>query len=116
MKTTSQIGQNAEKQAALFLKKHKIEIIAQNYRCKTGEIDLIALDNKELVFIEVKYRSNANFGQPYESVDYRKQQKIINAAQMFLQQNATLANKPCRFDIISIHNSEITWLKNAFET
>jgi len=112
--TSKQIGDTAEEKAVTYLLKAGLKIIERNYRAKTGEIDIIAKDKDAVVFVEVKFRRNSSFGQPYESVTYQKQQKIIRTAQYFLQKNRKHSNKSCRFDIISILDNEITWLKNAF--
>lgn len=112
---STDIGSAAETKASNYLTTQGLSIVEQNFSAKTGEIDIIALDKDVLVFVEVKFRRSAQFGQPYETVTYRKQQKIIRTAQGFLQRHKKYANNACRFDIISILNSEITWLKNAFE-
>jgi len=114
-KNTSEIGSSAETLAANYLADQGLKIIERNFSAKTGEIDLIALDEKTLVFIEVKFRKSARFGQPYETVTHSKQQKIIRTAQTFLQKNKKHTKKACRFDIISILNDDITWFKHAFE-
>lgn len=114
-RTTSEIGKQAENKAADYLVQRGLSIIEENFRAKTGEIDLIAEDGKTLVFVEVKFRKNDRFGQPFETVTHSKQQKIIRTAQSYLQLNKKQANKACRFDIISILNDDITWLKDAFE-
>lgn len=113
--TSTDVGHSAENIAADYLNKQGMQIVERNFRSKSGEIDLIALDKATLVFVEVKFRKNADYGQPYEAVTYRKQKKIIQTAQWFLQSNKKYRNKACRFDIISILNTEITWLKQAFE-
>lgn len=114
--TSKTIGDHAESIAESFLIKNKFKIIEKNFRTKTGEIDLIADDQGTLVFIEVKFRKSSDFGQPFETVTYKKQQKIIRTAQSYLQKQPKLANKACRFDVISIHNQDINWIQNAFDT
>jgi len=113
--TSSEIGRTAESLAAKYLTDQGLQIIEQNYSAKTGEIDIIALDNQVLVFIEVKFRKTARYGQPYETVTHNKQQKIIRTAQSYLLKHKKYTNYACRFDIISILNNEITWLSHAFE-
>ncbi|WP_455538212.1 YraN family protein [Terrisporobacter sp.] len=90
-------------------------IIEQNYRTKMGEIDLIAKMNGELVFVEVKSRSNINYGYPCEAVNYKKKRKIINAAKYYILDNC-LENISVRFDVIEIYlsNKKINHIINAF--
>ena len=90
--------------------------VAQNYRSRFGEIDLIMRDGATLVFIEVRLRRNADFGGAAASIDMRKQQRIIRTAQQYL---ASLAHTPpCRFDAMLMDDASgrnMQWLKNAFE-
>lgn len=91
------------------------KIIERNYRTKIGEIDLIAKLNGELVFVEVKSRSNINYGYPSESVDYKKKRKITNVAKYYILDNS-LENLSIRFDVIEIYLNEkkINHIANAF--
>ncbi|OZG71996.1 YraN family protein [Hahella sp. CCB-MM4] len=117
IRNTTSIGQSAEKQAARHLQEHGLKIVRQNFRCKGGEIDIIARDNETLVFVEVRHRKSNRFGTPGETVTYKKQQRIILAAQFFLQ---TLKTQPqCRFDVIESRPGEASeinfnWIKDAF--
>lgn len=114
-KTSKGIGDNAEKLARNFLVEKGLKIVANNYRCKAGEIDLIAIDKGYLVFVEVRYRQNDAFGTPAETVSNNKQNRLIRAAKHFLLQCKTIP--PCRFDVIAIQqNSNTNWIKNAFLT
>ena len=108
------IGLQAEQQDAQYLQKQGLQLFAQNYRSRFGEIDLIAKDWDVLVFVEVRLRRNQNFGGAAASIDSHKQAKLIATAQIYL---ATLAHlPPCRFDAILLNlTGEIEWLKNAFE-
>lgn len=112
-------GAKVETLACKFLKTQGLKIIERNFTQKTGEIDIIALEKNMLVFIEVRFRQNQNFGQGYETVDYRKQQKIINTADLYLSRKKQFQNHTCRFDIISAstYNGELQfkWLKQAFD-
>lgn len=100
--------------AAEYLRKKRFKILAQGYRCRFGEIDLIAQDRKYLVFVEVKLRKSANFAVAREYVDRRKQDKIRITASLYLSQNPT--NLQPRFDIIEIYAPEGTkTLKPAIE-
>ncbi len=113
-------GKQAEELACLYLQKQHLKLITQNYHCRRGEIDLIMQDQHTLVFVEVRYRKNARFGSALESVDHRKQAKIITTAEHYLLQNKQ-PYSDYRFDIVAIMPSpnkvdpEITWLKNAFQ-
>ena len=107
------IGTEGEKQALEFLLEEGLAIIATNYYCKLGEIDIIAKDNETTVFIEVKYRKDDKMGRPYESVNYFKQMKIIKSAMWFAQQK-NIYDKPMRFDVIEIIANELHWIRNAF--
>ena len=117
--TRLQIGQRAEQCASRFLTKQGLKLITANYRSRYGEIDLIMQDKDSLVFVEVRARKNLRFGSGAETIDYRKQQKIIKTAECFLQKNRRYTKSPCRIDVISIHNDivnpKIDWIKNAIE-
>jgi putative endonuclease len=113
--STSQTGKNAEELAASFLQQQGLTLLSSNYRCKFGEIDLIMRDHKSLVFVEVRLRSNANFGGAASSITLQKQRKIAMTAEHYLQQHG---NQACRFDAILMDRSQpqnIEWIKNAFD-
>lgn len=95
------------------MQQHGLKLIARNYRCRFGEIDLLLQEDETLVFVEVRMRSNADFGGAAASIDARKQAKLIRTAQHYL---ATLARiPPCRFDAVLLSSSDnIEWVKNAF--
>ena len=114
--TSGSAGRQAEDLAARFLEKKKLRIIARNYRCRGGEIDLVCRDGKVLVFVEVRLRQNTAFGGAAASVTAIKQRRIILAAQHFLMTNA-LTNDDCRFDCILMNDTsgnDIEWLRDAF--
>ncbi|QLE79108.1 YraN family protein [Francisella sp. Scap27] len=112
----TQIGSKAESQACDFLKYHGIEILEQNFKALPyGEIDIIALDQNVLIFVEVKFRKSNVFGFAQEMVTLAKQSKIINTANIFLQQNDLYQDIECRFDVVAINNNDINWVKNAFQ-
>ena len=99
------VGGLYEQRAMNYLLKNGFCIIDTNYRCRLGEI---------LRFIEVKYRKNNSFGEPYEAVTKSKQRKIIKTAMWYLNLNAKYQNIQCSFDVISITDSEIIYLENCF--
>lgn len=117
------IGSIYEDRAAEYLQNQGLKIVERNFRCKIGEIDIIALDHSSLndfdnrktcVFVEVKYRAAIKQGQPYEAVDAHKRYKIIQTARYYSMIKGGLIGYNIRFDVISILNDEITWYKNAF--
>ena len=97
----SKKGFIGEQIAENYLKSQGYKIIKTNYKCKLGEIDIIASDKDTLVFIEVKYRKTNIFGLPRETVNSYKQQKIRMVASIYINKN-NLHNKPCRFDVVEI--------------
>ena len=107
-------GKRYEDLAADWLCRKGFQILQKNFRCRTGEIDLVARDGGTLVFVEVKYRKNAASGHPEEAVSLFKQQKIIRTAQFYLCRFGISEDIPCRFDIIAIEGDRIRHIKNAF--
>jgi putative endonuclease len=108
-------GQMAEERALAYLQQRGLKLIARNFRCKGGEIDLIMAEpaSNLLVFVEVRQRSSRRYGGAAASVTHGKQAKLIIAAQVFLQRYADLP--ACRFDVIAIEDDAIEWIKQAFE-
>ncbi len=99
--TTSKTGRAGERLAVAHLKKNGYKIIETNYRCRGGEIDIIARHRSTLVFIEVKARSSDLFGSPFEAVNAAKQVRIINAAKAYLaERNA--GGVAVRFDVVGV--------------
>lgn len=111
---TRAVGTAYEEKAVGFLIEHGCEIVENNYRSKSGEIDIIVKDKHELVFVEVKYRKNAKVQHPLEAVDNKKQITICRVAQDYMRQNDIAQDTPSRFDVIAILDSEIQWIKQAF--
>lgn len=109
------IGADYEKRAADFLESRGYQVIRSNYRCRAGEIDVIAREGAYLVFVEVKYRRGGAAGSGEEAVDFRKQRRIIRSAQWYLMEQRVPADRPCRFDVVSFFGEEITLLKDAFQ-
>ena len=113
------IGNQAESQALTYLKQQGLSLIKQNYASKRGEIDIIMRQGECLVFVEVRYRRQSNFGHAIETVDRYKQQKLIAGAEYFLQQHPEYQDFICRFDVVGIESDlkypTIDWIKDAFE-
>jgi putative endonuclease len=108
-------GLQAEQWAVQHLRQQGLRLIAQNYRCRFGEIDIIMQDQDVLVFVEVRSRRNADFGGAGASINARKQQRIILTAQHYL--GSLKSVPPCRFDAVLFDKAgrSFEWLKNAFE-
>ena len=102
MKTSVQKGREAEMLAVKFLKEKGYDILETNWRFRHKEIDIIAIRDNEIVFVEVKARKNTHFGQPEEAVNRKKQKHLIDAAEAYMiDKNLDL---DIRFDVISIIN------------
>lgn len=106
-------GTEYEALAAKYLKECGYEIICQNYRCRVGEIDIVAKDGDYLVFLEVKYRKDDRMGSPFDAVDFRKQQKIIKVSQWYLVEQG-ICDVPIRYDVVGILDRDIKLIKDAF--
>lgn len=123
MKTTTDIGRAAEDCACRYLQQRGLRLLERNYHCRQGEIDLIMRDAGTTVFVEVRYRKSGRFGSGAETVDARKQHKLLASAAHYLLQHKQAANQPCRFDVISLtpgalhgnKSDEVQWISNAFE-
>ncbi|HTN70823.1 MAG TPA: YraN family protein [Methylomirabilota bacterium] len=111
-------GKEGERLAERYLQQKGYKIVERNYRCRGGEVDLIVLDRKIIVFVEVKTRSDHRFGSPLEAVETRKQQKMIRAAQFFLHEKK-LHSRDARFDVVGIswrgQKPAVEHIENAFE-
>ena len=108
-----ELGIWGEREAVKFLKKQKYKVIEQNYRCKLGEVDIIARQGAYLVFIEVKTRASNKYGLPAEAVDEQKQRKLLLLAQYY-QKSKGLLDMPIRFDVVQILGDQVTLIPEAF--
>lgn len=106
-------GHSGEEYAALFLQARGLHIVARNWRCRLGEIDLIARDGATLVFVEVRQRASRSYGGAAESITIAKQRKLSAAAALYL---ASLGREvPCRFDALLIGaGGNCEWIRDAF--
>lgn len=116
IKRISKQGKEAEDQAKTFIEAQGYTVIAQNFLCKGGEIDIIATCKNALTFIEVRFRKTDNFGMAQATVSHAKQKKISHTAQVFLQAHPRYQKYDCRFDVIAMTNNKLDWIKNAFYT
>ena len=125
--TRQQRGNAAEHIACDFLQDQGLAIVQRNYRCRCGEIDIIALERQPgsaptLCFVEVRYRRQASHGRAAETVDARKQKNLIKSAQHYLIRHPT--HVKCRFDVIEVRyvdttqsrcdRATVNWIRDAF--
>ena len=103
-----------EKRAESFLEAQGYLILERNFRCRMGEIDLIAMDREYLVFVEVKYRADGKGGGPLMAVNYPKQRTISKVAQYYLLTKRHTLDVPCRFDVVGITPKGVEHVRDAF--
>ncbi|MBS4051376.1 MAG: YraN family protein [Methylomonas sp.] len=109
-------GDNAERQALAYLQQQGLTLVASNYRCKAGELDLVMRDGAALVIVEVRYRKSEQFGGALASITRQKQARIVAATQHYVIINK-LSHCAIRFDVVALSgDSRINWIKNAFQT
>ena len=119
--TRQSAGQAAEGWALTHLEEHGLRLLARNWRCRLGELDLVMLDGDTVVFVEVRYRRHSAWGGAEGSVDARKRARVSAAALVFLQQQSRWSQCPCRFDVIAIGPAEhsaparLNWIRSAFD-
>lgn len=110
-------GKQGENIAVAYLKRKNYEILNLNFYTPYGEIDIIARDNKVLVFVEVKLRKNESYGHVLEQLKEKQKERIIYSAQHYLEQNELYATD-CRFDYIALYDNlgelELNHIENAF--
>lgn len=104
-------GQRGEDRALAYLQQNGLVLVARNFRCRRGEIDLIMQQAQTLVFIEVRQRADGRHGGAAASITPTKQARLLLAAQFYLQRYSS--PPACRFDVIAIDGTELNWLKNA---
>ncbi|MCR5403824.1 MAG: YraN family protein [Butyrivibrio sp.] len=113
------IGGNTESLACEYLRSQGASVISSNYRCRQGEVDIIARDGVYLCFVEVKYRNNYRFGEPQEAVDLKKRRHICKVSEFYLYSKCKSFDIPVRYDVIAISRKNdvftFKWIKNAFE-
>lgn len=114
-------GKAVEQQALNYLNQAGLSTITTNWSCRFGEIDLIMLEQDTVVFVEVRYRKNNNFGGALDSIDQHKCGKLIKTAEYFLHRFPQWLEHPCRFDVITAHPSNsslftLDWIQDAFES
>lgn len=114
MQNKRRLGTVYEKRVAEYLRQQGYRILEQNFRCRFGEIDVVAKKDGYIVFVEVKYRSSDRFGTPMAAVDFKKQRRISNTASYYLYSHHWPTNTPCRFDVAAASDQSIQIIENAF--
>ncbi len=114
-------GRDAELACCRYLQQQGLKLLAKNYQCRRGEVDLVMRDRDTVVFVEVRYRRNAGFGGALESITQNKQQKLRVTAELYMQSETRLRDG--RFDVVAMSGNDrndgaggytFEWIKNAF--
>lgn len=112
-------GHRGEQWALAYLTQRGLDLVARNYRCPQGEIDLIMRHRGELVFIEVRQRRRSDFGGAAASIDRGKRRRISACAKRYLQEHPECTGG-CRFDVVAIDgeglDARVTWIRSAFDS
>ena len=113
-----ELGRWGERRCGKFLKNKGMKILARNFSCKTGEVDIIAVDSEGVVvFVEVKTRADESFAEAEHAIGYAKKRRLIRASRFFLAKH-NIEDRPCRFDVVVIvgkgRGAEIRHYENAF--
>ena len=114
------LGDDYEQRACDWLAASGWRLLTRNYRCKPGEIDIIALDGPTLVFVEVRARQRGRYASAAASVDKRKQQRLLRAGEHFLQRHPQWRQNSCRFDVVTFEppqsgaETKPRWIRSAF--
>lgn len=109
------IGKEKEDLAVFYLQKAGCQILERNFYMRGGELDIVAKEGETILFVEVKYRKNANYGGPEAAITYQKQIHIAKTALYYIKKKNIPLECPFRFDSIVICGSSIQWIKNAFD-
>ena len=111
-------GQHYEDYALAYLERQGLKLLKRNYHCRAGEIDLIMRDGKTLVFVEVRYRKDAQFGGAAASITAQKRQRLYNTAANYLQRHPH--TQACRCDALLLQGSDsnlnLQWLQHIFDS
>lgn len=114
MANKRQTGTTYEMKAEEYLLQKGYKILERNFRTRSGEIDLIAKKGVYFCFVEVKYRTTNDYGNPLEAVDARKQNQIRKVAMYYVMKNKLSEWTPCQFDVIAFEGEKLTHIENAF--
>jgi putative endonuclease len=106
-------GRRWEQAALAHLRRHGLELVEANFRCKGGEIDLVMREGEALVFVEVRQRADARHGGAAASITPAKTRRLVRAASVYLLRFTR--TPPCRFDVVAVDGGQLAWLRNAIE-
>ncbi len=108
-------GSAAEDRALHYLQDHGLRLLARNWRCGLGELDLVMQDGDTVAVIEVRSRGRADYGAAAETVDARKQARLVRATRLWLSRRPELAERPLRFDVVTLDAGALEWRREAFD-
>jgi len=108
-------GSQAEDRALEFLRGRGLTLLERNWRCKAGELDLVMQDGDTVAVIEVRSRRRDDYGSALESVDARKQLRLVRATRLWLARRPELAEQPLRFDVVTLDGGALDWQREAFD-
>ncbi len=112
-------GLRYEALALNHLRQQGLKLVSRNYHCRMGEIDLIMQDGEYLVFVEVRFREQSDFGLPVESISNAKQKKLRQTASHYLLRQGLYDKVCCRFDVVGVSSGskgpDLHWIRNAFQ-
>ncbi|KAA0228520.1 YraN family protein [Fimbriimonadia bacterium ATM] len=114
MSRPRRLGSDIERRVADYLSRSGLSIVGRNFKRQGGELDIVALEDDTLVFVEVKYRRADSLVSPEESISAKKQEAIVKTAEQFLAENPEFVDFPVRFDVIAVEGTAIRHHRDAF--
>lgn len=108
-------GADAETRALRHLKAQGLRLVARNWHCRGGELDLVMREADTLVFVEVRSRGRSDYGSALESITARKRAHLVLAAQKFIAAHPEHSERAMRFDAVAIEGTRLDWLRDAFD-
>jgi putative endonuclease len=108
-------GRPAEERALHYLQDRGLTLLARNWRCKLGELDLVMRDGDTVAVIEVRSRGRGDYGSAAETIGRQKQARLVRATRLWLAQRPQFAEQPLRFDVVTLDAGELQWQREAFD-
>lgn len=116
---SQKLGGHYEELVCAYLQEAGLRLLERNYLSRHGEIDIICLDRNTLVFVEVRFRRKQKHGHALETVNLRKQRKLVQTAKVYLQRKRLYGEMACRFDVVGVVMEDdkpvYHWIRNAFQ-